>query len=191
MRWIFLIAVAWSAIVASYAVAQSAPPPRLFIVSPAPGEVIAGTDVKVIVQLPPAITLVDPQTHTANVEGEGHVHMWLDALSAHDDEVSVALVGTNEYIYHSVFSGLHTLHVALFQNDHTAYPSRFAAAVEFETVGEELKPAPIQGGQSPEPSVGGTGLFLPHESGNTLFGIVLIAVFVALLWYIFERRKRT
>lgn len=159
--------------------AQSEPPPRLFIVSPAPGEVIVGTDVKVIIRLPSEITL-----------DEYHVHVWLDTLPAHDNELAVSLEEIPEYTYSNVFSGLHKLYAEAYRNDHTPLDRKMFAEVEFETVGEEIKPVPADGGQPQIPPAEEGGLFIPQGSGNTLFALVFIAAAIALLWYIFGRQKR-
>lgn len=159
--------------------AQSEPPPRLFIISPAPGEVIVGTDVKVIIRLPAGVTLDDY-----------HVHLWLDTLSAHDNELAVSLEEIPEHTYSNVFSGLHKLYAEAYRDDHTPVDRKMFAEVEFETGGEEIKPAPAKDGQQEAPPEGAGGQFIPQGSGNTLFALILIAIFIGLLWYIFGRQRR-
>lgn len=176
---------------APLALAQSEPPPRLFILSPAPGEVILSDKVQVIVNLPKDLSLIDPAERQEHVDGEGHLHLWLDATLIHDDTVSVTLAEAPVHVYENVFSGLHTLYAEFYRNDHSPYEPLLAAKVEFETGGEELKPAP-DAGEDSGVSVGDIygGLFLPPGKGNTIFVIILVMIGSGVLWYFFGRRPR-
>lgn len=160
------------------AYAQSEPPPRLFIVSPSPGEVIQGKEVKVIVRLPSEVTLDDH-----------HIHLWLDTLPAHDNELAVSLEEIPEYTYVNVFSGLHKLYAEVYRNDHLSIDRKMFAEVEFETIDEEIRPAPNEDGQVQLPPDSEGGSFIPQGGGNTLFALALIGIGIALLWYIFGRQK--
>lgn len=174
----------------SLALAQSEPPPRLFIVSPSPGEVILSDKVPVIVNLPADLILANPAERQEHVDGEGHLHLWLDATPIHDDTVSVTLAEAPVHVYENVFSGLHTLFAEFYRNDHSPYEPLLAAKVEFETGGEELKPAP-EGGEDPGVSVGDIygGLFLPPGKGNTAMALVVVLLVIFILWYIFGRKR--
>lgn len=176
--FLYLCAIVFLALV-NRAVAQSEPPPRFLIISPSPGEVISGSAVKVIVRLPSEITLDDH-----------HVHLWLDALPEHDSELAVSLEETPEYTYANVFSGLHKLYAEVYRNDHLPLDRKMLAEVEFETADEELKPAPNKEGSVPLSPNREGGSFIPAGGGNTLFSLVLITIFVALLWYRFGRSKK-
>lgn len=162
--------------------------PQLMILSPAPGEVIQGSQVSVKVKLPPEFSLVDPAVQTPHAGGEGHLHIWLDALPAHDDAVSVTLADSPEYQYAQVFSGLHTLHTEFFRNDHLPYEPRQAAAVEFETAGAEQVTAGVPV-SVPVPPESSGGLFLPQRQGTMPIIIIVLIVAIALLWYSFGRSK--
>ncbi len=159
--------------------AQSEPPPRLLIVSPSPGEVIQGNEVRVVVALPPEITLADY-----------HVHLWLDTLSVHDNEHAVSLEKIPEHTYANVFSGLHRLYAEVYKNDHTPLDQKMAAEVEFETVGEELKPSPPKWQQGGVPPEGNAGLFLPRGQSNSILATLIIIITVAILWIIFVRKTK-
>lgn len=159
------------------------------IVSPAPGEVVQGDAVRVVVQLPDGFTLVDPAVHTAHVHGEGHVHLWLDALPRHDDAVSKTLSAASEYTYTNVFSGLHTLRAELLRNDHTPYEPPFVATVDFETNGTAL-PSAGSSGQRAAPEQSG-GFFLPRGRGNSIVVLVIILVIAAILWFLVGRNKKS
>ncbi|MDO8505088.1 MAG: hypothetical protein Q7S48_00680 [bacterium] len=161
------------------ALAQSEPSLRLFIISPSPGEVIQGKEVKVIVRLPAKIT-----------RDEYHVHLWLDALPEHENELSVVLEDIPEYTYTDVFSGLHTIYAEVYRNNHVALAERMFTQVEFETNDEELKPATDPDGQTQPPSDGGGGLWMPQGSRNTILSLALIFIVIGLLWYIFGRQKK-
>lgn len=167
--------------------AQSSP--QLFIISPAPGEVIQGTRVKVVSELPANLTLRNPEIYTTHTEGEGHLHVWLDALPAHDDTISVVLHNSTEYTFENVISGLHTLHVEYFRNDHRPYEPSLYASVEFETVAEELKSVPRQEGSVEAPPETEGGLFLPRGQGNTTLTLLIVVLIVAILWHAFGRKR--
>ena len=173
------------------ALAQTEPPPRLFIITPSPGEVIYGDTVNVIVDIPSDITLVDPETNQEKQDGEGHLHLWLDASPLHDETVSVTPPERPEYTYTKVFSGLHTLSARLYHNDHTPYEPRLSAKVEFETVGEELKPARSRGEDAGiSLNDWSAGLFLPSGRGNTAGVVAVLVILIGALWYFFGRKKK-
>ncbi len=155
--------------------AQSEPPTRLFIISPAPGEVIQGKEVKVTVRLPAGVTL-----------DEYHVHLWLDALASHENELSAVLEEIPEHTYTSVFSGLHTIYAEAYRNDHVELDQRMFTKVEFETADEQLKPAT----DPDSPPAVGDGSSIARGSGNTLFALAFIAAVIGLLWYLFGRQKK-
>lgn len=161
--------------------AQSEPPPRILILSPAPGEVISGTAVKVIVQLPPGMILTDPAAHPNPVDGQGHLHVWLDAAPNHDDGLSIVLTKTSEYTYQKVFSGLHAVYAEFYGNDHASYGTRYLAKVEFETVNEEIRPAKPEGNEPSAPESTG-GLFLPPGRGKTFISIIITVFVIGVLW---------
>lgn len=159
--------------------AQSASPPRLSIISPAPGEVVPGKDVKVILELPAGVTLE-----------QNHVHLWLDTLPTHSNELGILLEKTLEYTYADVFSGLHTLYAEAQRNDHQPLAPKLTAEVEFEVVGAELKPAVKNLGPGEQSSENAGGLGLARGTQNTAFALILIVVVVGLLWYTVGRADK-
>ncbi len=162
---------------------------QLFIISPAPGEVLQGNAVKIAVKLPPGITLVDPATHTVLTPGEGHLHFWLDSLPKHDDATSVTVFGSPEYTYTNTFSGLHTLRVELFQNDHTSYAPPMIASVDFETVAQSIPQSTAQS-RTIEVRVPNKWLLIPHSRSNMIFASVIAVLALAILWFVVERKKK-
>lgn len=162
---------------------------ELFIVSPTPGEVLSGSAVQVIVKLPEGIRLVNPEQYAANTDTDGHLHFWLDALPRHDDLTSVTITATPEYTYTNIFSGLHTLRAELVKNDHTPFVPPITAAVEFETMGQPIKKIAVPSPSIAVPPDAGGGLFIPRGSGNTALALVFIALAMAILWFVFERKK--
>ncbi len=189
-------------------------PDGLFIVSPTPGEVLAGTDIKVSVKLPEGMRLVDPALHAENKEGQAHLHLWVDpvrdrsslddrtslqggsasngvdALTSHDGTVSVVLTDTPEYTYTNAFSGLHTLHAELFQNDHAPFVPPIKASAEFETMGQPIKEVTTISPEIEVPPDAGGGLFIPRGAGNTTFAIIFVVLALAILWFVFERKHK-
>lgn len=162
---------------------------ELFIVSPAPGEVIASDEVTVQVRLPDGFELIDPQMHAEHTEGQGHLHLWLDALPNHADETSVVRTESGTYTYKNVFSGLHAIYVELYRNDHLQYDPPISAQVQFETF-KELLTAPSDEVPASAPPTSKGGLFLPPGGGNTLLAILIIAIAIGILWYIFGKSRR-
>lgn len=168
--------------VATLVQAQSNPPAQLFIISPSPGEVILSKKVHVILDFP------------QDSKGQPHARLWLDASADHDKSISIMPDG-KEYTFDNISPGLHTLYVELFytgdstwSNDRP-YDQPIFATVDFETIGEEIKPAPVV-----EEEAGATpgflnGLFLPPGQGNTILTIVLIALAILILWYIFKHPR--
>lgn len=151
----------------------------LQIISPAPGEVIAGDKVKAIVILPDGFALDDY-----------HVHLWLDTLPVHDSSLGVSLTDTTEHTFEGVFSGLHTLYAEIYRDDHAPMTQRLYVQVEFETVNEELKGVPKDEGKVEAPPDGSGGLFLPRGKGNTALAIILVVVALAILWFVFGRSRK-
>lgn len=161
---------------------------QLFIISPAPGEVIIGKTVAVAIELPREIVLRDPQKFTARVENEGHLHLWLDALPAHDESISITLADKAEHILENVKPGLHTLYVEFVYSDHQPYAPRRSATVEFETVGEEIKPAVDQDGQVEAPPEVSGNLFIPAGKSRPALTLGIIGIIILILAYLFYRR---
>lgn len=178
------------AILGGIVTAAYAGPADLFIISPAPGEVIFGNRVALKVELSSQFTLTNPELYPTHVSGQGHLHIWIDALPSHDDAVSSVLTDTLEHTLENISPGLHTIYVELFRNDHAAYEPRVITSVEFENTVTLISPQ----GESPQPEVGapgsGSGIFLPPGRSNTILSIVLILVALLILWHLFERRKK-
>lgn len=162
--------------------------PELFIISPAPGEVIASDEITVQVRIPDGFELVDPGTHTAHKEGQGHLHIWLDAVANHAGETSAVLTDRETYTYKNVFSGLHTIYAEFYRNDHLRYDPPIAAQVQFETF-KELLTAPGDEQTSAAPPTSTGGLFLPPGGGNTVLAVLVVAAGVIILWYWFGRKR--
>ncbi len=157
--------------------------PRLLIISPAPGEVVAGDEVFVEVRLPAGFSLADPSVPTQHVSGQGHLHLWLDAQPAHAEATSIILNSETQYRYANVFSGLHTLYAELYRNDELPYEPSIADEVNFETYREILTP-PTDGGGVRVPPPG-----TPAGRGKTALTIGLVVFIFAILWHFFGRRK--
>ncbi len=157
---------------------------RLLIVSPAPGEVVAGDAVFVEVRLPAGFTLADPNVEKQHVQGEGHLHLWLDAQPTHAETTSVVLNSEVQYRYTNVFSGLHTLYAEFYRNDEQPYEPRIADEVNFETYREILTP-PVDGGSAnvPPPAT-------PAGRGRIALAVALLIFAVAVLWNFFGRKKK-
>ena len=182
------------------AAAADVPQSLITIVTPTPGEVISGSTVTVKVKLPEAFQLVDPVAHPAQVEGQGHLHIWLDpvrgsalsggdTLPTHADNLSKELIDSTAVQYDHVFSGLHTMYAEFFRNDHTAYGTKQAASVDFETVSTEQVTSGGAGQKTEAAPEGSGGLFLPHTSGTMPVVVILLIVMIALLWYTFGRTQ--
>lgn len=155
-------------------------PATMTIVSPAPGEVIEGDVVQVLLQVSSELKLGE----------NARVHLWLDVLERTSDNA----VASREpsYIFNNVRSGLHTLHAEVVRQDGSSFDQKMEAKVEFETFKEELKREPRRGedrgGAPPEPD---GGLFLPRgKSSNTIFTIVLVVIGAAILWFVFGRQDK-
>lgn len=149
--------------------------PSLTILSPAPGEVVASNTVKAIVSV-----------EGATVGKDSALLFWLDVPSRTAENARPLNFGT-EYEFSGVPSGLHTLGVELTRTDYTSFTPKIEAAVEFETQGEILRSEPRQEGQTeavPEDMV----QFLPRGRSNTVLSIILAAVGIAILWYVFSHR---
>ncbi len=157
------------------------------VISPAPGEVVEEDTVRVVVQLPEGFKLVDPALNSVNAQGEGHVHLWLDALPRHDDAVSKTLDVTPEYTYTNVFSGLHTLRAELLRNDHVSYDPPLVAFVDFETNGHVLTSQ--ESSTPPATPEQDGGFFLPRGRGNSLVALAIIFAIGIILWFLVGRTR--
>lgn len=163
--------------------------PALLIVSPAPGEVIAGDRVNVVVRLPAHLKLVDPQQKGEHVEGEGHLHIWIDTFPKHDNGLSQVLTDRLTYTYENVFSGLHTIHAEFLRNDHLRYDPPNAAEVQFETSKNLAERDDDQAPATAAPVSRG-GFFLPSGGGNTLLAATVVVIAIGALWYLFGRKRK-
>lgn len=164
--------------------------PDIFIISPAPGEVIVGSQAALKVELAPRFTLTDPELYPRHADGQGHLHIWLDTLPRHDDAVSTVLTDTSEYTLKNVAPGLHTIYAEFFRNDHAAYEPRVIGSVEFENTAEVIFPA----GGVAAPGVGApassSGIFLPAGRSNAILSIALILAALGILWYLLGRKRK-
>lgn len=158
--------------------AQSELSTRLFIVSPAPGEVIFGNKVNVEIALP-----------DDNIGGEGDVYIWIDAGLDYNKETAVVLDETLKYTYTDVYPGLHTIYAEYIGDDENAIYTH-KTSVDFETIEQELKPAPVGDSGTPATPEPVGGLFLPSGGGNTILAIVLAVFAIIILWYLFGKKRK-
>ena len=169
--------------------ARTEQPGSFVILSPSPGEVIMGNTVQVKIALPEGLRIVDPAVHTVNLPGEGHLHIWLDALPRHDDAVSISISeGASEHTYPNVFSGLHTVYAEFLRNDHSPFDPKMSASVEFETVGTVVSPGVVDGASASTDNKGER--FFQRGKGSSvgvLIGGILIGV---VLWFLSGRNKK-
>jgi len=106
--------------------------PSIKITSPNDGTIIPAGDVKITIHVDD-FTLKN-ELGAANVEGQGHVHYFMDvAVPTMPDKPAITAAGTyyptanTSYIWTNVMPGAHNFTVELVNNDHTPLvPAKYA-----------------------------------------------------------------
>lgn len=119
--------------------------PQLTVNAPRTGETFNSSSVAVSLTTR-HIHLVNPATHPANAQGEGHVHLYLD-------QRPVVMTYHRRYTFTHLKPGPHTLKIELVTNTMTPYKGA-VRTVTFTTKGSAASPA---GSGSPSAASSGKG----------------------------------
>lgn len=149
--------------------------PTVTILSPAPGEVVAGSAIQFEALVPRNFTVGE----------DGYLRFWLDARERLPENAVLVEQGT-KHTFERVPGGLHTLFVELIRSDRTSFSPKVEAAVEFENLGEALKSG---GGGAPLPPDNEPPPGPPRGSGNTALVVIVTALAIAILWLVVGRKK--
>ncbi len=105
------------------------------IVSPEDGSTVEGGQVSVKIDIQ-NLELVDFKENTTNVEGQGHVHVWLDQDTS-NPLIASKLIEGDTLTFNDVPAGEHTLTVQLVNNDHTPIQPEVKQEIHFTTEGSD------------------------------------------------------
>ncbi len=100
------------------------------IVSPRPGQVIAGSTVELMVGTP-SYKIVDFEKYTKATSGQGHLHIWVDQTNF--SKTSAIKATSNIYNLENLTPGPHTVTVELVSNNHSSFIPRNISSVSFAT----------------------------------------------------------
>ncbi|MFA4820114.1 MAG: PGF-pre-PGF domain-containing protein [Candidatus Aenigmatarchaeota archaeon] len=138
--------------------------PSLTITLPTGGQIIYGATVTVTTSVS-GFTLAAP-TGTV-VEGEGHLHMFLD-------DRAYVLSSASSYTFDNVPYGQHTLRVELHRGDHSALSPPVTKTVTFSTAQQAVQPL------SPTPP--------PEKTDYTIVLVVILIILV--VGYFFMKKSK-
>ena len=161
-----LAPLALSTLFATGVFAQTGANPALTVITPSEGQTLYGQKVPILIDTENH-EIVDYQTNTKKVTGQGHVHLWLDEENPTPE--SAVKLTTDEFTYSDVAYGDHTLKAQLVTNDHFPLKPAVTSTVNFKT-------APVA-----TPSPVATAGF--DKNTALVIFIVVALVILAAWWY--------
>ena len=160
-----LFALSALTLVTTTTLAQSTSP-KLTIITPSEGQTIYGNKVPVLFSVE-NFNIVDYQTNTNPVSGQGHIHLWLDEVNP--TAQSAVKVTSDNFTYSDVAYDNHVLRAELVTSDHKS-------SVPPQVVTVNFKNDPIA---TPSPTT--TSGF---DKNTALVILVVVAlVIIAAWWY--------
>ena len=147
--------------------AQTKGVPTLDVLTPSEGQTIYGDKVPVLLDAQ-NFQIVDFANNTKTVNGQGHVHLWLDDEQMTAQSAAKAIEDT--FTFSDVPAGDHKLKVELVANDHSSLKPPVAKEISFKT-------APVSSAVPPEAEGG-----FDKKTALVIF-VVVALVIIAAWWY--------